>query len=178
MYVGRAIAQGVSRRLPTAAARFRERSQVMWDLWRTKWHWGRFSQRTSVSAANLQQLLHNYHHLSSEAGKIGHQWPQYQVDSVSPHPPLRIMKKKNKFKQTVLQLRRSDSETQVTFCGTRSGRSGTEGVSSSFFGFSLLVVIPSLLRNRLPPPPPLPSCRIILLYAGETVFYSALGWVT
>jgi hypothetical protein len=29
---GRAIAQAVSRRL-----------QVMWDLWGTKWHWGRFS---------------------------------------------------------------------------------------------------------------------------------------
>jgi hypothetical protein len=42
---GRAIAQAVSRRLPTAAARVR--SQVMWDLWWTKWHWG-----TSVSPAN------------------------------------------------------------------------------------------------------------------------------
>jgi hypothetical protein len=26
--------------------------QVMWDLWWTKWHWGRFSQSTSVSPAN------------------------------------------------------------------------------------------------------------------------------
>jgi hypothetical protein len=26
---------------------------VMWDLWWTKWHWGRFSQGTSVSLANL-----------------------------------------------------------------------------------------------------------------------------
>jgi hypothetical protein len=27
-------------------------SQVMWDLWWTKWHWGRFSPSTSVSPAN------------------------------------------------------------------------------------------------------------------------------
>jgi hypothetical protein len=27
--------------------------QVMWDLWWTKWHWGRFSPGTSVSLANL-----------------------------------------------------------------------------------------------------------------------------
>jgi hypothetical protein len=47
---GRAIAQAVSRRLPTAAARVR--SKVMWDLWWTKWHWGRFSPSTSVSPAN------------------------------------------------------------------------------------------------------------------------------
>jgi hypothetical protein len=26
--------------------------QVMWDLWWTKWHWGRFSPNTSVSPAN------------------------------------------------------------------------------------------------------------------------------
>jgi hypothetical protein len=27
-------------------------NQVMWDLWSTKWHWGRFSPSTSVSPAN------------------------------------------------------------------------------------------------------------------------------
>jgi hypothetical protein len=26
---------------------------VMWDLWWTKWRWGRFSPSTSVSPANL-----------------------------------------------------------------------------------------------------------------------------
>jgi hypothetical protein len=26
---------------------------VMWDLWRTKWRWGKFSPSTSVSTANL-----------------------------------------------------------------------------------------------------------------------------
>jgi hypothetical protein len=38
-YKGRAIAQAVSRRV---------RSQLMWDLWWTKWYWDRFSTTTSV----------------------------------------------------------------------------------------------------------------------------------
>jgi hypothetical protein len=46
-----AIAQAVSCRLPTAATRVR--AQVTWDLWWTKWHWGRFSPSTSVSPANF-----------------------------------------------------------------------------------------------------------------------------
>jgi hypothetical protein len=41
--MGRAIAQAVSRWLPTAAARVQT----------TKWRWGRFSPSTSVSPANL-----------------------------------------------------------------------------------------------------------------------------
>jgi hypothetical protein len=48
---GRAIAQPVSRRLPTAAARVR--AQVRWGFWWTKWHWGRFSPSTSVSPVNF-----------------------------------------------------------------------------------------------------------------------------
>jgi hypothetical protein len=47
---GRAIAQAVSHRLPTVAARVQ--SQVMWDLWWTKWHWVRFPPSTSVSPVN------------------------------------------------------------------------------------------------------------------------------
>jgi hypothetical protein len=47
----RAVAQAVSRRVPTAAARIRVRAG-MWGLWWTKWHWGRFFPRTSVSFAN------------------------------------------------------------------------------------------------------------------------------
>jgi hypothetical protein len=39
----RAIAQAVSRWLPTAAAR------VVWNLWWTKRHWGKFSPGNSVS---------------------------------------------------------------------------------------------------------------------------------
>jgi hypothetical protein len=43
LYSGRAMAQAVSRRLPTAEARVRSQGQSMWDLWWTKWHWYRFS---------------------------------------------------------------------------------------------------------------------------------------
>jgi hypothetical protein len=53
LVVGRAIAQAVSRWLPTAAARGSSPGLVMWDLWWTKWRWGRFSSNTSVSPANL-----------------------------------------------------------------------------------------------------------------------------
>jgi hypothetical protein len=49
--VGRAIAQAVSRWLPTAAGRVRVRAG-MCVLWWTKRHWGRFSPSTSVSPAN------------------------------------------------------------------------------------------------------------------------------
>jgi hypothetical protein len=51
--LGRAIAQAVSRWLPNAAARGSSPGLVMWNLWWTKWRWGRFSPSTSVSPANL-----------------------------------------------------------------------------------------------------------------------------
>jgi hypothetical protein len=35
--------------------------------------------------SSYHQLLHKHPHLSSGAGTIGQKWPQYQVDSVSPH---------------------------------------------------------------------------------------------
>jgi hypothetical protein len=35
-----------------AAARVQARAGVMWDLWWTKWRWGRFSPSTSVSPTN------------------------------------------------------------------------------------------------------------------------------
>jgi hypothetical protein len=50
---GRAIAQAVSGWLPTVAAWGSSPGLVMWDLWWTKWRWGRFSLSTSVSPANL-----------------------------------------------------------------------------------------------------------------------------
>jgi hypothetical protein len=50
-HIGRAVAQAVSRWLPTAAARVRVRAD-MWGLWWTKRHWGRFSPITSASPAN------------------------------------------------------------------------------------------------------------------------------
>jgi hypothetical protein len=45
---GRAVAQADSRRLLTAACS--NPGQVIWDLWWSKWHCGRFSPSTSVSA--------------------------------------------------------------------------------------------------------------------------------
>jgi hypothetical protein len=51
---GRGIAQAVDRRLPNAADRVR--AQVTWDLWWTKWHWGRFPPSTSVSPANSHSI--------------------------------------------------------------------------------------------------------------------------
>jgi hypothetical protein len=50
---GRAIAQAVSRWLPTVVARGSSPGLVMWDLWWTKWRCGRFSPSSSVSPANL-----------------------------------------------------------------------------------------------------------------------------
>jgi hypothetical protein len=35
--------------------------------------------------SSFHQLLYNHHHLSSGGGTTGQQWPQYQVESVSPH---------------------------------------------------------------------------------------------
>jgi hypothetical protein len=49
--LGRAIAQTASSRLPTAAARVP--SQVMWDFWWAKWHWGRVSPSSWVSQSTL-----------------------------------------------------------------------------------------------------------------------------
>jgi hypothetical protein len=48
-YRGSAIAQAVSRRVPTSEARVR--AQVMWDLW-----WADFSPSTSVSPANSHSI--------------------------------------------------------------------------------------------------------------------------
>jgi hypothetical protein len=46
--------------------------QVVWDLWWTKWHWGRFPPSTSVPffQFSFHRLLH-IHRLSSGAGTIG-----------------------------------------------------------------------------------------------------------
>jgi hypothetical protein len=87
---GRAIAQAVSRWLPTAAARVRScgicgRQSGIGQV---------FSEYFGFPfQSSLHQLLHNHHHRSSGAGTIGQQWPTYQVDSVSPHPE----KKKSNF---------------------------------------------------------------------------------
>jgi hypothetical protein len=67
---GRAIAQAVSLWLPTAVARVRARGLVKWDLWWTKWRWGRFSPSTSVSPANLHST--NFSIILITIGTIGH----------------------------------------------------------------------------------------------------------
>jgi hypothetical protein len=68
----RALAQAVSRQVLTAVARVR--SQVMWDLCWTKWHWGWFPPSTSVSPTSqfsFHRLLHTHHRLLSGASTIG-----------------------------------------------------------------------------------------------------------
>jgi hypothetical protein len=41
----------------------------MWDLWWTKWCWGRIPRVLRFSCqSSFHQLLHNHHHLSSGAG--------------------------------------------------------------------------------------------------------------
>jgi hypothetical protein len=47
------MVQAVSSWLPTEAAHVQSHVKVMWDLWWTKWRWGRFSPNTLVSPANL-----------------------------------------------------------------------------------------------------------------------------
>jgi hypothetical protein len=83
-----AMAQAVSRRLPTAAARVRAQFRSCGICGgETNWHWGRFSPSTSVSPANLHptdcSILIIYHPGLVQWAK---QWPTYQVGSVSPHP--------------------------------------------------------------------------------------------
>jgi hypothetical protein len=87
---GRAIAQAVSRWLPTAAARVRARGLVMWDLWWTKWRWGRFSLSTSASPTNLHSTKFS---ITITRGRCGQhaEWTQFGL-----HPPLCKFKKKFK----------------------------------------------------------------------------------
>jgi hypothetical protein len=71
--LGRAIAQAVSRWLPTAAARVR--SQVSGTR-------AGFLRVLRFPLPILIPPTAPYHHRSSGAGTIGQQWPTYQVDSV------------------------------------------------------------------------------------------------
>jgi hypothetical protein len=86
---GRAIAEAVSRWLPTAAARFTPGCDK-WDLWWIKWGRGRFSPSTSVSPAknhSFHQLLHHHHNHPGQVQKArsgrGVEWTQYGL-----RPPL------------------------------------------------------------------------------------------
>jgi hypothetical protein len=53
---------------------------VKWDLWWTKWCWGRFFSEYFgfPCQSSFHQLLHNHPHLSSGAGTIGQKWPHYK----------------------------------------------------------------------------------------------------
>jgi hypothetical protein len=78
--LGRAIAQAVSRWLPTAAARGSSPVLVMWDFVVDKVVLGQvFSEYFGFPCqSSFHQLLHDHHHLSSGACTIGQKWPQYQ----------------------------------------------------------------------------------------------------
>jgi hypothetical protein len=84
---GRAIAQVVSRWLPTTAARGSSPGLVMWDFVVDKVALGQvFSEYFGFPCQSLfLQLLHNHPHLSSGVCTIGQKWLQYLVDLVPPH---------------------------------------------------------------------------------------------
>jgi hypothetical protein len=89
---GRAVAQAVSRWLPTAAARVRVRAG-MWGLWWTKRHWGRFSPSTSVSPAshhstNFSIIIITLGGHNRPIGGRSAEWTQFGL-----HPPLYQLKK-------------------------------------------------------------------------------------
>jgi hypothetical protein len=71
---GRAIAQAVSRWLPTAAVQGSKPDLVMWDLWWDKVALGQvFSEFFGFpcNRRSLHQLLHNHPHISSGECTIG-----------------------------------------------------------------------------------------------------------
>jgi hypothetical protein len=93
---GRAIAQAVSRRLPTAAGRVRSQVRSCGICGGQSGTGEVFSKCFGFPCqSSFHQLLHN-HHRSSGTDTIGQQWPTYQVDSVSPHSE----KLKKKLKST------------------------------------------------------------------------------
>jgi hypothetical protein len=92
--LGRAIAQAVSRWLPTAAAQVRSQVRSCGICGRQSGTGAGFLRVLRFPLqSSFHQLLHNHLNLSPGAGTIGQQWPTYQVDSVSPHPE-KLKKKK------------------------------------------------------------------------------------
>jgi hypothetical protein len=83
---GRAIAQAVSRWVPTSAARVRAR---VWSCGICGGQNGAgavFSEYFgSPCQSSFHQLLHSHPRISSGACTIGQKWPQYQADLVPPH---------------------------------------------------------------------------------------------
>jgi hypothetical protein len=74
----RAIAQAVSRWLPTAAGRLRNPAKSIVISCCQNCARAGFLPSTSVSPANLHSTNFFHNHLSSGAGTIGQQWPQYK----------------------------------------------------------------------------------------------------
>jgi hypothetical protein len=76
---------------------------AMWDLWRTKWRWGRFSQSTSVSPASLHSTKFSI--ITITRGRYNRifsgwraEWTQYGL-----HLPLCELKKtKREFMKSVI----------------------------------------------------------------------------
>jgi hypothetical protein len=63
----------------------------MWDLWWTKWHWGRFSPSTSVSPANSHSPnAPQHHHISSGAGTVGQTVAAVPTKWTQSHPMRKI----------------------------------------------------------------------------------------
>jgi hypothetical protein len=57
--------------------------QVVWNFWWTRWHWGRFSPRTSVSLANHYSTKFSIFIITR-----ANWWPQCRVEPIGLHPPL------------------------------------------------------------------------------------------
>jgi hypothetical protein len=92
---GRAIAQAVSRRLPTAAARVRARVRSSeWDLWWTKWRWGRFSPSPSVSPANLHSTKFSISIITRGGYNRPFSGRRAEWTQLGLHPPLYEFKRK------------------------------------------------------------------------------------
>jgi hypothetical protein len=104
---GRAIAQAVSRWLPTAEARVQ--GLVKWDLWWTKWRCDRFSPSTSGSPTNLHSIKFSI--ITITRGRYNRpfssrraEWTQFGL-----HPPLCKSKNNGCLRLTVLFTLRNPS---------------------------------------------------------------------
>jgi hypothetical protein len=98
-YGGHTVAQAVSRRLPTAAARVRARSRVMWDLWRTKVTGAGFLR---VLRFPLPLIPLTASHPSSGAGILGQIVGPVIVDRVLLQPQKEERKAYTKFQRLSL----------------------------------------------------------------------------
>jgi hypothetical protein len=73
----------------------------MWDLWWTKWRWGRFSPSTSVSPANLHSTNFFTITLTYHPGLIQYNRP---VVAAVPKAPRHKLKKKLNIANIVFEV--------------------------------------------------------------------------